>query len=88
MSNMSQCPSCGVKPSIMKIVTKGNGHLRFDHLPGCQVGQAVLRKGPTCCSKCSARFTLSNEFFFSYTDGGGTYSLDCPICWAIAEAKK
>jgi DNA-directed RNA polymerase subunit RPC12/RpoP len=87
MSNVNQCPSCGVKPVILKIATKGNGYLQFLHLQGCQIGQAVLQKGPICCSKCSAIFTLSNKTIFNYTDGGGTASLDCPICWAVAEAK-
>jgi hypothetical protein len=87
MADMSKCPSCGVKPSIMKIATRGNGHLNFEHLPDCQIGHAVFQKGPICCSKCNATFTLSNRMMFSYADGGGTYSLDCPICWAVAEAK-
>lgn len=87
MANMDQCPSCGVKPVILKVTTKGNGCLQFRHLAGCQIGQAVLQKGPICCSKCSATFTLSNCLFGGYVEGGGTASRDCPICWALAEAK-
>jgi hypothetical protein len=94
--NFDKCPSCDVKPTILKIATKGNGHLQFQHLPECQIGQAKRDNRCECaptyrfyCSKCTAKFTLSSEVLYGgYSDGGGTASLDCPICWAIAEAKQ
>lgn len=88
MADMSKYPSCGVKLEILKIASNGNDCLESRHLAGCQIGRAVLQKGPTYCSRCSARFTLSNQMIFSYFGGGGTASLDCPICWAVAGAQK
>ena len=38
------------------------------------------------CSRCAAEFTLTSETPIRYIDGGGFASLDCPLCWARAEA--
>lgn len=86
-----KCPSCDVEPNELKFDVKIVGDaagLQYRHLAGCTIGRAVPSlSGPGYrCSRCSAEFTLTSETPIRYMDGGGFNSLDCPLCWARAEA--
>jgi hypothetical protein len=88
-----RCPSCGVEPNELKFDVKIVGEtagLKYRHKPECTIGRAVpwgTSSPHFRCSQCSTVFSLTDETPIRYLDGGGFASLDCPLCWARAEAE-
>lgn len=88
MNKFDFCPSCLVKAIDIK-----NGTVRFDHLSTCKLGKVerTPQKGGVYHAKCLGCFAV---FLFDYAkfengkikDGTWLAPIECPICWAEAEA--
>jgi hypothetical protein len=93
MTDFSQCPSCSAPAEVCK-----NGSVRFSHYPVCSMGRlerisqgGLMTNPPSPYSdarKCALCGTVVEPgVFATTTPGEWKATSECPICWAIEEAK-
>lgn len=82
---MKKCPSCGAEPTETKC-----NIIRYIHSESCKIGRVTRSSTAGCvgidhpypyrCSKCKTYYECKE-----YANPGD--SLECPICWSIAESE-